>query len=75
MRKIRRLSHLKKEERRLREHRAELERNIRSDWMLIRKTLEPAGLAKEALHSASNWVGKQLLAGLTTRHKTEKSKL
>jgi hypothetical protein len=74
MRKIKRLSHLKREERRLRGHRAELERNIRSDWMLIRKTLEPAGLAKEALHSASYWVGKQVLAGLITRHKPEKSK-
>lgn len=75
MRKIKRLSHLKREERRLRERRAELERNIRSDWMLIRKTLEPAGLAKEALHSASNWVGRQLLAGLTTKNKTEKSRI
>lgn len=75
MRTIKRLSHLRKEERRLRERRAELERNIRSDWMLIRKTLEPAGLAKEALHSASAWVGKQLIAGLTSRSKTEKSKI
>jgi hypothetical protein len=75
MRKIKRLSHLKREERRLREHRAELEQNIRSDWMLIRATLEPAGLAREALRSASNWVGKQFLAKVTTRHKTEKSKL
>jgi hypothetical protein len=75
MRKIKRISHLRKEERRLRERRAELERNIRSDWMLIRKTLEPGGLAKEALHSASNWVGRQLVAGLTSRHSTEKSKL
>jgi hypothetical protein len=75
MRTIKRLNHLKKEKRRLRERRAELERNIRSDWMLIRKTLEPAGLAKEALHSASNWVGKQLITGLTTRHKPEKNKV
>ncbi|HUB59468.1 MAG TPA: hypothetical protein VL978_02135 [Puia sp.] len=75
MRKIKRLNHLKREKRRLRERRAELERNIRSDWMLIRKTLEPAGLAKEALHSAGNWVGRQLLAGLITPHKTEKNKI
>ena len=69
MRTIKRLSHLRKERRRLRERRAELERNIRSDWMLIRKTLEPAGLAKDALHSASAWVGKQLFTGLTTSHR------
>ncbi|HTR28253.1 MAG TPA: hypothetical protein VMH27_03225 [Puia sp.] len=75
MRTIKRLSHLRKEQRRLRERRAELERNIRSDWMLIRRTLEPAGLAREALHSASAWVGKQLLTGLTTRHRAEKSKV
>lgn len=75
MRKIKRLSHLKKEKRRLHERQAELERNIRSDWMLIRKTLEPAGLAKEALRSAGEWVGRQVIAGLTSRQKTEKSKI
>ena len=73
MKKIKRLSHLRKEERRLRERRAELERNIQSDWALIRGTIEPAGLAKEALLSASAWIGKQLIAGLTSRRKTEKS--
>lgn len=75
MRKIKRLSHLRKEERRLRERRADLERNIQSDWLLIRRTLEPGSLAKEALRAGSAWVGKKLFTGLASRRSTEKSRV
>ncbi|HXD78583.1 MAG TPA: hypothetical protein VN616_12285 [Puia sp.] len=74
MRKIKRLTQLRKEERRLREHRAELERAIQSDWLLIRRTLEPASLATEAFRAGTTWIGKKLLTGLTSRKTTEKSR-
>jgi|GEM_PF-1760627 hypothetical protein len=62
MRKIKRITHLKKEQRRLRRREAELEKAIRGDWKTIRQTLEPAALAKEAISSCTAWIGRRLLS-------------
>ncbi len=62
MRKIRRISHLRKEQTRLQQRRAELEDALRNDWKTIRQTLQPATLAREALVSGVTWIGDQLLS-------------
>lgn len=60
MKKIKRLSHLRREQVRLHRRQDELEKAIRSDWRVIRRTLEPATLARESLSSLTAWLGKQL---------------
>ncbi len=60
MRKIKRLSHLYKEQLRLRRQREEMERTLRHDWQSLTSGFQPATLAKEALSSCSTWLGKKI---------------
>ncbi|MDR3716408.1 MAG: hypothetical protein P4L51_26685 [Puia sp.] len=61
MRKIKRITHLRSEKKRLRQQQTELEKQIRNDWRTLRHTFEPAGLAREALSSCTEWVTRKLL--------------
>lgn len=72
MRKIKRISHLRKEQARLQQRQAELEKAIRNDWITIRQTLQPATLAKEALTSCTSWIGNKLLSTVLTHKKNAK---
>lgn len=60
MRKIKRLSHLYKEQLRLRRQREEMERTLRHDWQSLTSGFQPVMLAKEALSSCSAWLGKKI---------------
>lgn len=62
MRKIKRIPHLRFEQLRLRQRETELEKAIREDWKTIRHTLQPAGLAQEALSSCMARIGRKLLS-------------
>lgn len=62
MRKISRISHLHKEQERLRRRSNELESAIRKDWLVIRYSLQPAPLTKEAFSLCSSWIGKKILS-------------
>ena len=63
MRKIKRLSHLRSEQKRLRERRVALEKAINNDVYKIRYTLKPLALARETLLSYVASVGRRLLSG------------
>jgi len=62
MRKIKRISHLYKEQLHLRRQREEMEKTMRHDWQSLCRDFQPAMLAKEALSSATAWIGKKLLS-------------
>jgi len=62
MRKIKRLSHLHGEQKRLRERRVTLEKAIGNDISRIRYTLNPLTLARETLLSYAASVGRRLLS-------------
>jgi hypothetical protein len=62
MRKIKRISHLQKEQQRLRREGRDMERTIRQDWQTICRGLQPATLAREALSSCTAWIGKKILS-------------
>jgi hypothetical protein len=59
MRTIKRMSHLRSEQKRLRRQAADLEKELRGDWRSIRRHFEPAGLAREALSSAVSLIGRK----------------
>jgi len=61
MRQIKRLSHLYKEQLRLRRRREEMEHTLRRDWQSLTNGFQPATLAREALTSCSVWLGKKIL--------------
>lgn len=56
-----------RERERLHHRQAELEKAIRNDWRVIRRTLEPATLARESLSSLTAWLGRQLWTRAQTR--------
>jgi len=62
MRKIKRLSHLYKEQLRLHRRREEMEKTMRHDWQSLCRGFQPATLAREALTSATTWIGKKILS-------------
>lgn len=62
MRKIKRVSHLYKEQLRLHRQREEMEKAIRHDWQALSRGLQPATLAREALASCTTWIGKKILS-------------
>ncbi|HVU55050.1 MAG TPA: hypothetical protein VHD83_08335 [Puia sp.] len=62
MKKIKRISHLQKERRRLRHRGDDMEKAIRQDWQGICRDLEPATLAREALASCTTWIGKRFFS-------------
>jgi len=62
MKKIKHLSHLEKEQLRLRREGRDMEHTIRQDWQTICKSLQPATLSKEALSSFTAWIGKKILS-------------
>jgi hypothetical protein len=60
MRKIKRISQLRKEQKRLHQRKLLLEKAIREDWKLIHNSLEPAGLVREAFWSLVTGIGGKL---------------
>jgi len=62
MRKIKRLSHIYKEQLRLQRQREDMEKTLRHDWQSLARGFQPATLAKEALSSCTNWLGKKILS-------------
>lgn len=64
MRKIKRISHLRQEQKRLHRREEELAKILREDWKDIRKNWQPGDLAQEALSSAGGWIGRTLLSGV-----------
>ncbi len=62
MRPIKRITHLRQEQRRLRQREAELGKLIRRDWKSIRNTLHPSLLGRELLSSCTSWIGKKLMS-------------
>jgi hypothetical protein len=63
MTRIKRLSHLRSEQKRLRNRKADLEKAIRQDWGDLWHHFQPASLAREALGSWTAWLGNKLLEG------------
>ena len=62
MRKIKRISHLYKEQLRLHRQREEMGKAIRHDWQALSRGFQPATLAREALASCTTWIGKKILS-------------
>ena len=62
MKKIKRISHLQRERRRLRRRGDEMEKSIRQDWHGICRELQPATLAREALTSCTTWIGRKIFS-------------
>jgi hypothetical protein len=70
MRKIKRITHLRSEQKRLLQREAELEKVIRKDWKTLHHNFEPGGLAREALSTCTDWLGRKLLDNVTNRMKS-----
>jgi len=62
MRKIKRFSHLRSEQKRLHDRRVTLENAISNDVSKIRYTMNPLALARETLLSYAAAVGRRLLS-------------
>jgi len=61
MRKIKRISHLECEQRRLRHREMEIEKTIHNDWKEILQLFKPYSLAREAASACTTFVYRKLL--------------
>jgi hypothetical protein len=61
MKKIKRIAHLRYEQKKLARRQAGLEQAIREDWDDLRHHFEPAAYAKDAVFSGLAWLGQRLL--------------
>ncbi|HTI10561.1 MAG TPA: hypothetical protein VL832_18460 [Puia sp.] len=70
MRKIKRITHLRQEQKRLHRREEELAKILHEDWKAIRKDWQPGNLAQEVLSSAGGWIGRTLLSGILKKSRS-----
>ncbi len=70
MRKIKRISHLRQEQKRLHRREEELAKILHQDWKAIQKNWQPGDFARETLSSAGGWIGRTLLSAILKKSRS-----